>query len=155
MKDERSEQRFMCADIVKVPIAGPAQDTEVFANLEDISPSGACVQLDAAAQVGADIEMVCRKCSLKGKVRYCRFAEIGYDVGIAFDNPGSWNERRFLPRHLLVLDDRVAVNSAMAARSRSAAEHLDWGPVFERKETWRIVAVPARRRRRPIAQWCW
>jgi hypothetical protein len=28
-------------------------------------------------------------------------AKIGYDVGIAFDEPGSWNRGRFAPKHLL------------------------------------------------------
>jgi len=101
MIDKRSESRFMCADLVTIRIQDDAGAREEIANLEDISASGACVQLEAATVAGADIEMVCAKCSLKGKVRYCRFAQTGYDVGIAFDKPGSWNLQRFRPKHLL------------------------------------------------------
>jgi hypothetical protein len=101
MNDRRSEPRFMCADLVKVRIQDAAGDRDVIANLEDISPSGACIQLDTAVAAGADIEMVCAKCRLKGKVGYCRFAELGYDVGIAFAERGSWNRRQFVPKHLL------------------------------------------------------
>ncbi|MGA2118837.1 MAG: PilZ domain-containing protein [Bryobacteraceae bacterium] len=101
MKEKRSEPRFMCADLVKVRIQDADGAREVVANLEDISPSGACIQLEAAALEGADVEMICAKCLLRGKVRYCRFAQLGYDVGIEFDKRRSWNRSQFEPKHLL------------------------------------------------------
>jgi hypothetical protein len=91
----------MCADLVKVHVHDHAGRQELIANLEDISPSGACIQLETAIQSEADIEIVCSNCNLKGTVRYCRFVEIGYDVGIAFDEPQSWSRKRFEPKHLL------------------------------------------------------
>ena len=36
-----------------------------------------------------------------GKVRYCRFVTLGYDVGIAFDERRNWNRKRFALKHLL------------------------------------------------------
>ena len=102
MKERRSERRLMCAELVKVITTNQSgAEEEAFANLEDISASGACVQLEAAIERGADLEIVCSKCRLKGKVRYCRFAEIGYDVGVQFHNPGAWDRRIFEPEHLL------------------------------------------------------
>lgn len=103
MQERRSEPRWMCADLVKVRVHAASGIREAVANLEDISPSGACVQLDEAAQEGADIEIVCAGCRLKGKVKYCRFSTIGYDVGVAFDERRSWNKARYEPRHLLQL----------------------------------------------------
>jgi hypothetical protein len=91
----------MCADLVQVRIQDAAGPREETANLEDISASGACVQLEAAAEQGAGIEMICANCRLRGKVQYCRFAQTGYDIGIAFDEPGIWNRDRFAPKHLL------------------------------------------------------
>ena len=107
MIDRRSEPRFMCADLVKVRIEGPAGPREEIANLEDISASGACIQLEAAAMEGADVEMHCANCRLRGRVSYCRFAQTGYDVGIAFDERGSWNRQRFQPKHLLEVPIRA------------------------------------------------
>jgi len=104
-RERRNEPRSMCADLVKVRIGEAGGVREEVANLEDISPSGACVQLEAAAREGADIEIVCSKCRLKGKVRYCRFVEIGYDVGVAFDKPGAWDGRQYIPKHLLQLTE--------------------------------------------------
>lgn len=102
MKERRSEQRFMCADLVRIQIqADGEQPRNTVANLEDISPSGACLQLEAAVREGADIDLVCSRCRFKGKVQYCRFADTGYDVGVQFSKPQSWNRRRFEPKHLL------------------------------------------------------
>ena len=92
----------MCSELVTIVTPGAdSPPAETVANLEDISPSGACVQLEAALPVGTDIEIVCSACRLKGKVRYCRFVEIGYDVGVEFEPRAAWDRRRFEPAHLL------------------------------------------------------
>ena len=101
MNNRRTEPRFLCAELVKVRVQDEAGLREETCNLEDISPSGACVQLEAAAQTGADIELTCAQCSLRGKVRYCVSSPLGYDVGIAFDQRKSWSPQRFKPKHIL------------------------------------------------------
>jgi|ERR1022692_746235 hypothetical protein len=103
MQEGRSEQRFMCADLVKVVVCeeGLPQREAVVANLEEISPSGACVHLEAEIPEGADIEMICSTCRFRGKVRNCRFVTIGYEVGISFDAQEGWERHRFEPEHLL------------------------------------------------------
>lgn len=92
----------MCSDLVRIVIhpAGGVP-AETVANLEDISPSGACLQLEAAIREGTDVEIVCSTCRLKAKVRYCRLAETGYDVGVEFEPRMAWDRRRFEPEHLL------------------------------------------------------
>jgi hypothetical protein len=102
MLERRSEPRYMCSELVKIAIYGPdGPPAEAVANLEDISPSGACVQLEAAIRVGAEVEIVCSACRLKGRVRYCRLVEIGYDVGVEFETRAAWDRRQFEPDHLL------------------------------------------------------
>jgi hypothetical protein len=102
MRERRSEPRYLCADLVTVVTpGGESPRAGAVANLEDISPSGACVQLEEALEVGTDIELVCSTCRLKGKVRYCRFVEIGYDVGVEFEPRAAWDRRQFEPEHLL------------------------------------------------------
>jgi hypothetical protein len=92
----------MCSELVKIVTAGAdGPPVEAVANLEDISPSGACVQLEAAIPLGTDIEIVSSACRLKGRVRYCRFVEIGYDVGVQFEPRAAWDRRLFVPDHLL------------------------------------------------------
>jgi hypothetical protein len=93
----------MCSALVITRIRDVAGAEERVANLEDISPSGACLHMETAAPVGADVEIVCAGCRLRGKVRYCRYVAIGYDVGVQFDERGTWSRERFEPEHLLVL----------------------------------------------------
>ena len=51
MRERRSEDRFLCSNLVKVVSAGGhGAPAESVANLEDISPSGACVQLESALE---------------------------------------------------------------------------------------------------------
>jgi|ERR1035441_2472437 hypothetical protein len=109
MAQKRSEPRYMCADLVNILIHHEDRTVqEAMANLEDISRSGACVQLEAAVRVGADIEIVCAACRFKGKVRNCRYAETGFDVGVAFDTPGAWDVSRYEPAHLLPVETGLA-----------------------------------------------
>ena len=105
MQERRTQQRFMCAGLVSVAVKQPGalKEEPIIGNLEDISPSGACVQLDARVAEGADIEIICGGCRLRGQVRYCRYVGIGYDTGIAFDSPGAWSRQRYEPAHLLVI----------------------------------------------------
>jgi hypothetical protein len=92
----------MCSELVRIVTPGAdGPPAEAVANLEDISPSGACLQLEEAIRVGTEVEIVCSTCRMKGKVRYCRFAGIGYDVGVELEPQASWDRRQFEPDHLL------------------------------------------------------
>ena len=109
MDEKRSEPRYMCSELVNILIHHEDQTVQqAIANLEDISPSGACVQLEKAIRLGADIEIVCSTCRFKGKVRNCRFAGSGYDVGVAFDKPRAWDAARYEPEHLLPVETGLA-----------------------------------------------
>jgi hypothetical protein len=115
--ERRSEPRHMCAELVRIQLrTAPGDVEEEIANLEEISPSGACIQLDRAVQRGADIEINCHQCKLRGKVRYCRFAGIGYDIGIQFDERGAWSRERFEPEHMLDVSELERAVAAGAAK---------------------------------------
>jgi hypothetical protein len=115
MAEKRSEPRYMCSELVNILIRHEDQtEQEAIANLEDISRSGACVQLDEAVRLGADIEIVCSTCRFKGKVRNCRYAGSRYDVGVAFDHPGAWDASRYEPAHLLLIETGLAYVDALA-----------------------------------------
>jgi hypothetical protein len=108
MAEKGSEPRYMCSELVKIVVRHEDQTVrEAIANLEDISPSGACVQLDEAVRLGADIEIV-STCRFRGKVRNCRFAGSLYDVGVTFDDPGAWDASRYEPAHLLLVETGLA-----------------------------------------------
>jgi hypothetical protein len=78
------------------------------ANLEDISLSGACLQVDRPVPLGTPYRITYPKGVLVGKVKYCVFREIGYFLGIEFEAGSRWSRNDFRPQHLL--DPRHLIN---------------------------------------------
>jgi len=80
----------------------------MMALLEDISPSGACLQFETALPLGVTLHWHSRARSFTGVVRYCVYREIGYFVGVELDAGSKWSQKAFRPRHLLNLQKLVA-----------------------------------------------
>ena len=112
--ERRSEARLLCADMMTVRWKDPAgYSRRATALLEDISRSGACLQLDGPVPPGTGLEMDCGTRHLSGSVRYCVYREIGYFVGVEFEAGSQWSLRQFRPQHLLDLK-RLALSSRKA-----------------------------------------
>ena len=108
-EERRSDVRLMCADMVEVRWKTAMNQTRrATALLEDISRSGACLQLESPLPLGAELEVSCSRCRLAGRVRYCVYREIGYFVGVEFDSDCRWSPSNFRPQHLLNLRHLVA-----------------------------------------------
>lgn len=103
MLDERRiEPRMLCADLVDVQWKDQNGRTRRgVANLEDISLSGACLQVDKPVPQGTTIRMSYPNGELMGIVKYCVFREIGYFLGVEFEEGSRWSQRHFRPQHLL------------------------------------------------------
>ncbi len=102
--ERRIEPRNMCADMVEVRWrTSSGSDGCATALLEDISPSGACLQLETALAPGTEIRWDVPNGSFAGRVRYCEYREIGYFVGVEFAEGSRWSKRAYCPRHLLDL----------------------------------------------------
>src|SRR5271155_4098983 len=111
MLDRRVEPRMLCADLVDVQWKDQSGRTRRgVANLEDISLSGACLQVDRPVPLGTDFRITYPNGELLGKVKYCVFREIGYFLGIEFD-PGMRGPRG-LSRPQLLLAPRRLVTRA-------------------------------------------
>ena len=102
MLNRRVEPRLLCADMVGLSWKDKSgRVKKSIVNLEDISLSGACVQVDIPVPLGTVVRIEHDKGELVGFVKYCVFREIGYFLGIEF-NPGSrWSQKHFRPQHLL------------------------------------------------------
>jgi hypothetical protein len=102
MRDRRNEARLLCADLVQLEWHDPfGKLRRSDANLEDISASGACLQLEHEIPLFTDIRLLLPKGELKGIVRYCIFRDIGYFLGVEFAPDTRWSPRMFRPMHLL------------------------------------------------------
>lgn len=123
MVNRRVETRLLCADLVDVQWRDPTgRLRRSVANLEDISLSGACLQVDRPVPLGTKFRIAYPSGKLNGKVKYCVFREIGYFLGIEFEPGSEWSQRSYRPQHLL--DPRRLVTRAInrITRSEPAAE---------------------------------
>ena len=119
MLDKRVEPRMLCADLVDIRWRDQTGRTRRgVANLEDISLSGACLQLDRPVLLGTAVHISYPNGELSGIVKYCVFREIGYFLGVEFAPGQRWSQRDFRPQHLL--DPRKLVMRA-TARIRSGS----------------------------------
>ncbi len=103
--ERRSEPRSMCADMLDVHWRDANGKPHIMpAVLEEISHSGACLQLERPLPVGSEVRWDCPGQSFSGCVRYCTYREIGYYVGIQFNAEAKWSRQAYSPQHLLELD---------------------------------------------------
>ena len=102
MQNRRMNPRMLCADLVKIQWRDKSGvDHTVVANLEDISLSGACLQLEEDVPLQSMVTMTHDKTSFEGRVRYCIFKDIGYFLGVEFEPGYRWSAKEFKPMHLL------------------------------------------------------
>ena len=93
---------MLCADLVDVEWRDKnGRLRRTVANLEDISLSGACLQVDLAIPLQTNLRITYPRGELVGRVRYCVYREIGYFLGVEFEPGSKWSQRSFKPLHLL------------------------------------------------------
>jgi len=111
MVERRSEARLLCADLVQVEwTEHSGRKRRTVANLEDISRSGAGLQVDTEIPLNTRVSIYLPNKHLTGVVRYCVFREIGYFTGVRFEEGQKWSERDYTPLHMfdprkLVVED--------------------------------------------------
>jgi hypothetical protein len=104
MQERRTEVRMLCADMVEVcwkDQAGRARKATGL--LEDISASGACLQMETDVPLEAQIHWESPQQAFAGRVRYCVYREIGYFIGVEFEPESRWSKETYRPQHLLDL----------------------------------------------------
>lgn len=102
MLDRRNETRMLCAELVDIQWKDKSGKTKKgIANLEDISLSGACLQVDLPVPLHTMVKISYPKGKFEGKVTYCFYREIGYFLGIEFESDFRWSLRKFKPQHFL------------------------------------------------------
>jgi hypothetical protein len=108
---------MLCADLVDVRYKDKTgRVRKAVANLEDISTSGVCLQLDAPIPVDTTLRISHPKAEFEGSVRYCMFRDIAYFVGVQFTSGCKWSRRHYRPLHLLDLRSLVIRSAKRAAK---------------------------------------
>jgi PilZ domain len=115
--EQRIDPRMMCAELVVLHWHDKAgRRHRDVANLEDISLSGACVQLERPVQKGTHITVNYGGGEMPATVRYCLYRDLAYFLGLQFDDGCRWSTKRFRPQYML--DPRELVLRA-AKRNRA------------------------------------
>jgi len=121
MMERRIETRMLCADLVDVRWKGSDGRTcRGVANLEDISLSGACLQVERPVPAGTAFRISYPNGELTGRVKYCVFRDIGYFLGIEFEPGSRWSERHYKPQHMLDPRKLVGKNGGRAKADSSS-----------------------------------
>jgi len=98
----RREDRQLCADLVKVQWVEESGNAHCdWAILEDISRSGACIEMDGPILPDTDVYLEFPNDSCRARVAHCKFDGVKYLVGIEFEQGYRWSRRKYKPRHLL------------------------------------------------------
>ena len=104
MTDTRAHPRMLCSDLVEVfYLDETGHPRRATANLEDISLSGICIQVDQPIPLGAAVHVSHSKGTFQGSVRYCLFREIGYFLSVQLAPDCQWSPDTYSPEHLLDL----------------------------------------------------
>jgi len=99
---DRREDRELCADLVKVQWKTESGTTQSeWAILEDISPSGACLEIEKPIPPDSIISLEFPTDRCEARVVYCRFDEVKYLLGVEYEQGYRWSRRKFKPRHLI------------------------------------------------------
>lgn len=115
--DRRGPDRLLCAELVELTWAdSQGRRHRRVANLEDISLSGVCLQVESPILTGTPLSISYGDGNLLGTVRYCRFEGMGYFLGVELAEGCRWSSQHYRPDHLL--DPADLVESAVR-RKRS------------------------------------
>jgi hypothetical protein len=91
------------------------------ANLEDISLTGVCLQVESAVLPGTPMAVNYGDGKLVGTVRYCLLRDGGHFLGIQLEDGCKWSTKHFRPRHLV--DPEKLVQSVLARHEKSNGFH--------------------------------
>ena len=99
MIERRAEARLWCSHLIRVRLED-ADGRTLAANLEDISPSGACLQTEEPLAAGTRVCLLLGRQRFPGTVRYAVVNEVGHFAGVQFDGGRKWSREAFEPQHL-------------------------------------------------------
>ena len=108
----------LCSEFVAVRVeTARGRVVETLGILEEISATGATIQLERPVAIGDRLELVCgncpQACRFKGRVTRCRRQPaLGHFAVVRFEEGTRWSPDRYSPQHLFDPDRLVEGSSA-------------------------------------------
>ncbi len=101
-KIQRNNERSLCADLIKIVWTDESGGKQKeLAALEDISPGGACLQVEHPIPIDTPISILYPDGCYHGRIRYWFFQHTGYFVGVEFDPGYEWSKHQYMPSHFI------------------------------------------------------
>jgi hypothetical protein len=114
--ERRGGDRLLCAELVQMIWHDEmGRERRKIANLEDISLTGVCLQVEQPISAGTLLAVQYGDGELLGTIRYCRHQDCGYFLGVELTEGSRWSTQHYKPEHLL--DPKDLVEQAMERRS--------------------------------------
>jgi hypothetical protein len=102
VRTDRGEDRELCADLVKVQWKHDTGATRSeWAVLEDISPSGACFEMEQPIPLETIVTLEFTGDRCHASIKYCNYERTNYLIGVQFEQGYRWSRRKFKPEHLI------------------------------------------------------
>lgn len=97
-----NNQEFMCSALVRLRLLDAGRRKRCRrAVLEGISAAAASLLTERPIAEGSELDLLCGKCWLRGKVRECRFyPHLGYGVTMDFHDESRWSADLYRPAHM-------------------------------------------------------
>jgi len=111
--DESGVKRFLCSDLAVLTVDGEAR----YVNLEEIWRTGAVLESEEDAAVGARVTLRADGITLKCDVERVQQHEYGYRIEVRFLDR-EWTPELFKPAHLTDLTQIVVKARAHGAKER-------------------------------------
>jgi hypothetical protein len=100
--ERRDGDRLLCAELVQLIWHDEAgRERRRVANLEDISLTGVCLQVENPIAAGTALAIQYGDGELLGTIRYCRLQDCGYFLGVELAEGSRWSSQHYKPEHLL------------------------------------------------------
>jgi hypothetical protein len=113
--DRRGGDRLLCAELVQLIWQDEAgRERRRIANLEDISLTGVCLQVEHPIAAGTAVAVQYGDGELLGTIRHCRLQDSGYLLGVELAEGSRWSSQHYKPEHLL--DPKDLVDQAESRR---------------------------------------
>jgi hypothetical protein len=114
--ERRDKDRLLCAELVQIIWQDEAgRERRRIANLEDISLTGICLQVEQPMAASTPIAIRYGDGELLGTIRYCRHQDTGYFLGVELAEGSRWSSQHYKPEHLL--DPKELVEKAISRRN--------------------------------------
>ena len=116
ISDRRGGDRLLCAELVQMIWHDESgRERRKIANLEDISLTGVCLQVEQPIAAGTAIAVQYGDGELLGTIRYCRQQDTGWFLGVELAEGCRWSSQHYKPEHLL--DPKELMDKAISRHS--------------------------------------